>query len=78
MNHHAHKLTHEKAVAAGLVVLRAPGAIRYEIEAAARALEHASIRLRAIPGYPENDDVRLSYQQHYDECLADMRRLVNA
>jgi hypothetical protein len=77
VNHHAHKLTHEKAVAAGLTVLRSPYAVRYEIEAAARALEHASIRLRALPGYPECDDIRASYQATYDECLADMRRLVN-
>jgi hypothetical protein len=74
MNHHAHKLTHEKAVAAGLVVLRSPYAIRYEVETAARALERASIQLRAVPAFPECEDIRRSYQAHYDECVADMKK----
>lgn len=77
MNHIDHKLTHEKAVAAGLTVLRSPYAIRYEVEACARALERASIQLRAIPAYPENEDVRRAYQEHYDSCVADMRRALS-
>lgn len=77
MNHIDHKLTHAKAMAAGLTVVRHPAAIRYEVEAAARALERASIVLRSVPRYPENEDVLRSYQEHYDQCVADMREALS-
>lgn len=78
MNHHNHKLTHEKAVAAGLTVVLHPATRMYEIERAARALERAAIVLRAVPNFPDCEDLRASYQKHYDECEADMRRALNA
>lgn len=78
MNKHVlPRLTHEQAVASGLTVLRSPYAIRYEVEACARALERASIQLRAVPRYPENEDVLRSYQEHYDQCVADMRKVLS-
>lgn len=83
MNHIDHKLTHEKAVAAGLTVLRRPtgddlepGRL-WEIQVAASALEKAAIRLRAVPNYPDCHDVRASYRNIVQECIEDMRKVLS-
>lgn len=51
-----------------------PATAMYEIERAAHALDRASIVLRAVPNFPDCQELRASYRKHYDECVADMRK----
>lgn len=48
------------------------GGNMYEVERIARAIEHAAICYRAIPGFPENQDVKAGYFKRYQEACADM------
>ena len=48
------------------------GANMYEVERIARAMEHAITCYRAVPGYPENKEVRASYLKQYETACAEM------
>jgi hypothetical protein len=48
------------------------GANMYEVERIARAMEHAITCYRAIPGYPENKEVRDGYLRQYENACAEM------
>lgn len=48
------------------------GGNMYEVERIARALEHVITCYRAIPGFPENKDVRDGYLRQYEALKGEM------
>jgi hypothetical protein len=48
------------------------GGNMYEVERIARAMEHAIICYRAVPGYPQNKEVRDGYLKQYETACAEM------
>jgi hypothetical protein len=52
-----------------------PGQL-WELQVAAGALEKAAIRLRAVPNFPDCQDVRASYRAIVNECIEDMRKVL--
>lgn len=48
------------------------GANMFEVERIARAMEHAITCYRAVPGYPENKEVRDGYLRQYETACAEM------
>jgi len=48
------------------------GANMYEVERIARHMLHAATCYRAVPGYPQNKEVRDSYLKQYETACAEM------
>lgn len=53
-----------------------PGKL-WELQVTAGALEKAAIRLRATPNYPDCQSRRASYRSIVQECIEDMRKVLN-
>jgi hypothetical protein len=48
------------------------GANMFEVERIARAIEHAAICYRAVPGYPEAQEAKNAYLKRYQDACAEM------
>lgn len=48
------------------------GANMFEVERIARAMIHAATCYRAVPGYPENKEVKAGYLKQYETACAEM------
>lgn len=49
----------------------------HDIDRLSRALQHYITCYNAIPNYPENAEVRARYLRGYEECLRELKELLN-
>lgn len=49
----------------------------HDIDRLSRALQHYITCYNAIPNYPENAEVRARYLKAYEECLRELKEILN-